>query len=331
MGCGPNRPGDQSAATAATQAANLARHFRSIGHEIMDWEVCNEWAGGGGQGVALSTYESYFTTIGAALHDINANYKIWGPAELSPGTYDLRQFANDVGTACGGVLWHSYDANTDLNGNLTDSLAVVYGSKGAQSPNASNTRHALSRTALADVEIGPLEYNLATASPPIWSGNQDGTYIGGVWLALILIGMWRSTSNMTVGAIWDIGGDSSFGLIANQQQGSSIGTLSPQGYYLGYAGQHMGGNEVIVTTTLNDMQIVATVRSNNFAIQLVNYDTRNGQAVSIATAGRLPRGAIRRWEIGKSSHNAPRIGTQPSLGSISVPSESIVMLTGTLQ
>lgn len=92
-----------------------------------------------------------------------------------------------------------------------------------------------------------------------------------------------------------------------------------------------------MTSTIANLAIWAVKPSaTTFAIVLINYDLSAARTVNLSvSAGGVPSGTIARWEIGKSSPGGPVsptpvTGTQASLASISVASETVVLLTGTL-
>jgi hypothetical protein len=126
------------------------------------------------------------------------------------------------------------------------------------------------------------------------------------------------------------------GAIGNRQQNGNMAMVDAAGYFIGRAGQTLYGPEYASTTTINNLAILAVKpTTTTFAILLINYDLTNSRMVSLAVSGGVPTGTITRWEIGKSSPGAPNSPTpitraHAGLESISIASETIVILTGQL-
>ncbi len=326
---------DISPSTRATNAANFATYLNNNGHSnIMDWQVGILWDRN--PGWPQSTVIQYFNAVADALHGVNPNYRVWGPAQWDPGAFANATFGNQVGSArCQGVKWVSYDV-VGTNRNITDSLDICYGAKGVNNPDAINQRNALAGTPLANVALGTFDYNMCETAE-IETAVQSGRYMGGIYAMCYLYGLFRSTNNVTACALQNIVQYGSNGCIGSDQQGSSLTGVSCTGYLMGKFGQSFFGPEYTVNSTIANMAIWAVKPSaTTFAIALINYDLTNARTVNLSvSAGGVPTGTISRWEIGKSSPGAPIsptpvISTQPSLSTISIASETVVILTGNL-
>lgn len=159
----------------------------------------------------------------------------------------------------------------------------------------------------------------------------QGTIVGAVYNALLLSRCFISDSNFTMGGMWDIVQDSNFGAIGNKQNGGDNAAIDEQGTYLMRAAQLLPGKEVSSTTTASNVQILATTRGNQFAIQLVNYDTETDKSATIelvpAHGKGLQHGSFTRWEL-SSQHPHGNVTAIPALTDILLPAESIVIITG---
>jgi hypothetical protein len=299
-----------SASQEATYASNFATAMRNAGHEITTWEIGNE-----SLNILpdVASYLNYYLPIARALHTVNANYKVGGPATTWWGAYDPAQFANGVAAGdCDFYEFHAYNFQ-----GITDHASIYNGAKNFG--DADSIRTALRNTKLANVPIFLSEWNLDgdfNTNPGI-----QITYVGAIADALLSTRMWQGDPNIMGAAYWDAISDPKFGAIETN------GQINPPGYYLGYAGQHMPGAEVTVSGVSGNLQVLATKNGSNVAIQLVNYDTASASANNITLTGGQPSGAITRWEIGKSNQSTPNVSTQASLSSVNVPSEQIVILT----
>jgi len=321
--------------TRASNAANFATYLNNNGHSnVMDWQVGILWDRN--PGWPQSTVIQYFNAVADALHGVNPNYRVWGPAQWDPGAFANATFGNQVGSArCQGVKWVSYDV-AGTNRNITDSLDICYGAKGVNNPDAINQRNALAGTPLANVALGTFDYNMCETAE-VQTAVQNGRYMAGIYAMCYLYGLFRSTNNVTACALQNIVGYQSNGCIGSDQQGGSLTGVSCTGYMIGKFGQSFFGPEYTVNSTIANLAIWAVKPSaTTFAIALINYDLSSSRIVNLAvSAGGVPSGTIARWEIGKSSPGAPNsptpvTGTQASLASISVASETVVLLTGTL-
>jgi len=307
MGCGGPSGAtalDYTASQHAAWVTAFANYLNSQGHgSILDWEVGFEW-GSTGTGVPLSTVVSYFNTIADALHAVNSSYRVWGPPQIWENSYDTASFANQVGTRCYGVPYHSYNITANTTGQITDPLDVVYGAKGANAQTAITQRNALAGTPLATAPIGLLEHNLAYSfsGGNYVSVDQCGQYIGAVWAAAHLLGLFKSTSGFEAAALNGLVGNGDFGVIANAQTGTNPALIDAQGYFLGKAGQTLYGPEYTASTTISRMVILAVKpTANTYAIALVNWDQTATATVNLSISGGSPSGPIARWQLGKQA------------------------------
>jgi len=195
-------------------------------------------------------------------------------------------------------------------------------------PTATVTASPLSaRTDLAGTGADSIPIMMAGNLGPLATGAALNTSFSGmVGLALLISKYFK---NDPLGKFW-------FNLADLYYTGPSqftgdISEITPQGHYIHAAAIRMLGNQVTVTNNLTNVDILATVSGKNFAIQLINYDLSAVKVASIGIVGGIVTGTINRWEMGKSSAAVPIIGTQASVSSVSLPSETVVILTGVLQ
>jgi len=335
------QPSAGSASTLASRAANFANYLRNNGFsDIMDFSVGNLWSTEQfAQGNSQSTVISYFNAIADALHGVNASYRCWGPAQWNPGFLANSTWASQVGTRCNGVSWMSYDvlpsgatSGVQIGDPMIDSKDVAYGTKGINNPDGVNQRNALSGTVLANVPLASFDLNMSEYAA------EGAQYIGGIYMACYIVGVFKSTpGGIECFTMQSIGGSNWPGsAIGNQQFGGNMTRVSAAGYILGKAGQSVFGPEYTVTSSIQNLSILAVKpTATTFAVMLINYDTANARTVNLSvSAGGVPSGTISRWEIGKSSPGTPTptpvTGTQPSLSAIAIASETVVILTGTL-
>jgi hypothetical protein len=327
-----------SASTMAARAANFARYLNSNGYsDIVDWTIGNIWSF---NGISQATTITYFNAVSDALHGVNPAYRIWGPPQWKPAAYANSTWASQVGATRnnGGVVWVSYDVPADNNNaNITVGLDRAYGQWGVNNQNAVVQRNALAGTSMANANLGVIEWNMAEDMVNIVTINQSGRYMGGIYAACHLYGIWKSvTSGVDFANLQNIVDYNNNGAIGNRQQNGNMAMVDAAGYFVGRAGQTLYGPEYASTTTINNLAILAVKpTTTTFAILLINYDLTNSRMVNFAVSGGVPTGTITRWEIGKSSPGAPNSPTpvtraHAGLESISIASETIVILTGQL-
>lgn len=304
-------------ATYASWATAIANHFKSKGQECFWWEVGNE----PDAGLGTANYVNYFTAIADALHTVNANYQVGGPASsfYDAGGYVTALIKNVPNSKIGFISYHAYG----FPGNATPTPNQVYSQALGESIGTTVPRSQTNIPANIPLFMG--EYN------QLLDGGNNSTYTAALFSGLICTQNFKDDVNFGGNMLWDILYNSGFGAIGNAfRSGGSSSVIDPQGYYLGYAGQHMGGAELTVSGVSGNLQVLATKNGNNFAYQFINYDTSNPSSVNLTNTGGTPSGTITRWEIGKSNPNTPAISTQGSLSGINIPSEQIVILTGSL-
>lgn len=305
--------------TCAQWAANFAKMMKGQGHEIMYWEVGNEL-----DGLGPNAYASYFNPIADALHAVNPDYLVGGPVASWWNGIDLGTFASLSGSRCGFINFHSYSANP----GTVPSYASAMGGSAVLA-----ARNQVNNTALAHLPIGMLEYNMINVPDSSSAGATQAQIYGAVWTALLLMACVTQETAAHSGdlmcALWDIVNDSNYGVIGNQFNGGSgnYTTITPQGWYLGYAGQHMAGSMVAAVTTKSNLQVMATVNGGHFAVQLINYSTSTSQTLNIATSGLALPASITRWELSAANPNTT-ISTLANLTGVVVPAQSIVIVSG---
>ena len=315
VGVGPGS-NDTSISPAdwATRVAAFASRMRNAGHEVSYWEIGNEL-----DGMNVGTYCQYFNAIADALHGVDAAYRVGGTVASWWGGIDIAAFVANTGSRAGFFDFHAYPTGP------SDTADQVY-AKAASFSDVASVRTALAGSPIADIPIGLLEYNMdgLPGDEP-----RQATYVGAIYESLLLTQALRSDEGFTMAGLWDAVGDSYYGVVGNEASGYDNSVITAQGYYLGYAGQHMGGAELSASSSLSKLQVLATKSGSQLAIQLVNYDTSTDRTVSVGLDGCLAS-SVSRWELGKSA-GTPAASTLTSLSSVSVPSESIVILTATLQ
>ena len=104
--------------------------------------------------------------------------------------------------------------------------------------------------------------------------------------------------------------------------------ITLQGWYLGLGGQMLPGQEVDVSTGLQNVHAMATMNAGKFGAQFVNT---GGGSVNLVPAfvGREVRGPFSVVTMGKG-HDQPVTTTPDDLGVVDVPGESIVLVSGEL-
>lgn len=327
-----------STSVVASRAANFASYLRNNGFsDILDFSVGNLWDR---LGISQSRMTSYFTAVADALHGVNSAYRVWGPPQWDPTAYANSTFGavSNIGTRCNGIIWMGYHGTGPVN-NLTMPLATLYGQFGVNTTDSSSQRAALAGTPLANKPFGLIEYTIGENDGHDNTLAETGQYLGATYAAAFIYGLFKN----------DPGGGMDFanwqnivryldeGVIGSRQQGNNLSAVTAAGYFIGKAGQSLFGPEYTVNSSIANLVILAVKPSpTTFAIMLLNYDLSASRTVNLAvSAGGVPSGTIARWEIGKSSPGGPVsptpvTGTQASLASITVASETVVILTGTL-
>lgn len=301
----------------ASYATATAQYFRSIGQDVMLWEVGNECDGMGAQ-----TYSTYFNAIADALHAVNHKYLVGGPVGSWFNGIDLAQFVQYSGASrIGFIDFHSYPVDN------SDSIETAY-SKAATFSDVASARQVLAGTAAAHLPIALLEYNMNPQEQPdgTWGLPIQGGVQGAVYVALLLSQGFMSDKNFALAGIWDLVSDSNYGVIGNAQQNGNNRDIDPQGLYLREAGHILPGEQVTASTSLPNLQILATRRDSSVSIQMVNYDTGLGQSVTVEVQGGPANTTFRRWEL-SAAHPSGSVSYVNGLTNVPVPSESIVILS----
>lgn len=318
FGIGP-AGGDTSLSPSvwASYATATARYFRSIGQEVMYWEVGNEC-----DGMGAHTYSTYFNAIADALHAVNRKYLVGGPVGSWFNGIDLAQFVRYSGASrIGFIDFHGYPVAS------TDSIETAY-SKAATFSDVASARQVIANTAAAQLPIALLEYNMNAQPQPDGSYGLpiQGTVPGAVYVALLLTQGFMSDTNFAMAGIWDLVSDSNYGVIGNSQQDGDLRDVDPQGMYLRQAAQLLPGAQIAASTTLANLQILATRTGSALSIQLVNYDTATRQSVTVKVQGGQAGGLYRRWEL-SAAHPSGSASHVNGLANLAIPSQSIVILS----
>jgi hypothetical protein len=318
FGIGPGG-GDTSLppATWAEYARATALHFRGIGQEITYWEAGNEC-----DPMGAVVYSQYFNAIADALHSVNRAYLVGGPVASWWNGIDMSTFVSLSGTRLGFIDFHSYLVNNADSMQTAYERAITFGE-------VKQARQAVAGTVAAKLPIALLEYNMNGGPQPngTWGLPVQGTIAGAVYAALLLTQAFASDPRFTMGGLWDLVADSNYGAIANSYDKNSYHAIDEQGWYLRQAARLMPGQQVLATTTAPDLQVLATTSGRRFSIQLVNYNLKKAQSVTVGVGGRTTSSPILRWEL--SAHYPSGHGsTTASLTQVAIPPQSIVILNG---
>lgn len=312
-----------SASSLASRATQMAQRAISLGRPITLYELWNEPGPNGP--IPISTYCAWYNAVQAALKAVNSSYKLFGPVSSSVSSTApdpwLQTFAASCPTA-DGVCFHAYSY---VPGAQPSTAAGVYALN--QIPTELSVAAAtLAGTALANKPIMIGQYNLNSAD----NGTDpwQGTITGAVWTALQLYQAMNLNVNLQYGAFWEIYADQTYGVI----QGTSNPTIKPAGYYLGHAGQVLGGNRVTVNTAnMPNVKAWGTVSGNNYAIELINYNTATSFPGTLITINPGGTANVNTWQISPSSLTpATSTITSSALSSsgITLPAQSVTHLTG---
>ncbi len=318
FGIGPN-DGHTSLppSTWAQYARATALHFLEIGQKITYWEAGNEC-----DPMGAEVYSQYFNAIADALHSVDDAYLVGGPVASYWNGIHLPTFIRLSGTRLGFIDFHSYQLSD------ADSMQTAY-EKAATFGDVMNARHAVAGTVAASLPIGLLEYNMNGFPGPngTYGEPAQGTITGAVYIALLLTQAFGSDPNFTMGGLWDLTTDSYYGAIGNAQDKLSYHAIDEQGWYLRQAARLMPGQQVHVTTTTSDLQVLATRSDRRFSIQLVNYNLDEEQSVAISVKGGMTGSPYTRWEL-SAQYPAGHLSTMASLIQVPLPPQSIVILSG---
>ena len=320
FGIGP-RAGDTSLspATWAQYAKATALHFREIGQEITYWEAGNEC-----DPMGAVVYSRYFNAIADALHSVSPAFLVGGPVASWWNGIDLPAFISQSGARLGFIDFHSYPVSG------TESTQAAY--EGAVAfADVLSARKAVAGTVAASLPIGLLEYNMNGEKQPdgLYGLPAQGTITGAVYAALLLTRAFASDPDASslMGGLWDLVGDSNYGAIGNARDKTNYHLIDEQGRYLRQAARLMPGQQVTATTTVADLQVLATRNGQGFSVQLVNYNLGKKQSVAISIKGRTTSSPVARWELSATYPNG-LLSTAPSLSQVPLPPQSIVILSG---
>lgn len=305
-----------SPSTWASWAVAVANHLKAAGQECFWWEIGNEPDGTGG--IGGPTYATYFNAIADALHSVNPNYKCGGPvlSYWGSGGYD-QSFLQSCASRIGYVVWHAYG----FAGNATPSSSQVY-QQALNYGNISSVRNEVNGYGLTKIPFAINEYN------NLLDGGNNSGFDSAMFSCLFVTGAFKSDPMFTMSAVWDlVGPNGGFSCIGNSFMGDNS-TIDPQGWYLGLAGQLMPGSEVTATSTLGNLQLLASKTATAWALQVANYDTSGAsQTLNVGlTGGTVGRINMAQISAGRSSVLR---STPGSLNGIPCPSRSITFLTGT--
>jgi hypothetical protein len=96
---------------------------------------------------------------------------------------------------------------------------------------------------------------------------------------------------------------------------------------LGRGHRTLVGTRKGVLATAPELQVLATRSDRSFSIQLVNYHLSEERSVTVTVKGRRPGSPLARWELSANDPNGLN-STMASLNQVSVPPQSIVILSG---
>ncbi len=318
FGIGPSAADTSlSPATWAQYARATALRFRAAGQEITHWEVGNEC-----DPMGATIYSGYFNAIADALHAVNPSSLVGGPVASWWNGIDLPAFISHSGTRLGFIDFHSYPVYR------TDSTRAAY-EKAVAFSDVRRARAAMAGTAAAGLPIGLLEYNMNGGEQPNgrWGLPAQAAISGAVYIALLLTQAFASDSRFTMGGLWDLVADSNYGAIGNAQDKSSYHAIDEQGWYLRQTARLLPGQQVTATTTIPDMQVLATRNDRDFAVQLVNFSLSAERSVAVSVTGRAPDGPVAGWLL-SAHYPTGRVSAAARLTRVLLPPQSIVMLSG---
>jgi hypothetical protein len=255
-----------------TEITNFAKAMIAAGYPISYYELGNETDGS----VTTANYITQFNTVAAALHAVNPAYKLGGPVwswwDAGDGTNPLQTFCAGVGSNLGFVDFHSY-------GTQSGAAPINYG---LTYTDVASARSAMTAAGIStNIPIGLLEYNENGAPPG--DATQASNY-GAVYAALMGIGGLNQDINYTMGGLWDIEQDSYYGAISNNNSG--FGNISPVGWTLGLAGQHIYGLRVgpasPVVSGSQNLVVLPVLNGTAFAVMIVNYNSSSSYTGQVA-------------------------------------------------
>jgi hypothetical protein len=272
--------------------------------------------------MGAEVYSQYFNAIADSLHSVNPGYVVGGPVASWWNGIDLPAFISHSGARLGFIDFHSYPVND------TDSTQTAYG-KAAAFADVKSARHAVAGTVAASLPICLLEYNMngGQQANGTYGLPAQGTITGAVYVALLLTRAFVSDPGFTMSGLWDLVANSNYGVIGNAQDKASYHAIDEQGRYLREAARVMPGRQVLATTTVPDLQVLATKSDGRFSIQLVNYSLRKAQSAAVRVTGRTAGSPVMRWEL-SAPHPNGHVSATASLTRVTLPPQSIVILSG---
>ena len=301
----------QSGSYWATAAKQLANKFIAEGRECFLWEFSNEMNGN----MDLNTWCSWFNQVADALHSINPNYKMFGPVLAGVDDGWMQTFASTCGSRAAVLDWHEY---TNGGNGVGGDPASMYNTVSTES---SRVRSDVSGTAAANYPLFLGEYSTSyNCNDPMMQ-----QIYGAVYTALLLQDGYDSDSNFQYGGIWEVANDGQCGVIQNNTQ------VAPAGYYLSYAGHHLGGRRASVSDNIGSgLKTTATINGKNFGVQIINSNQSAQNNVSIAFQNGNALTA-KSWIISPSQTSGQETTNLTSLTGFNLPANSIFILSGTLE
>lgn len=306
----------------ASACTKIANHFKTTNGgdgkplNVWGWEIGNE-----DDGTDIGTYCSYFNAGADAFHAVDPNYKIIGTVDSFVHGGRFTSFAQQSGSRIGALCYHNYlycggSDPTPSDQNLFTS--------GRPASDAQQTRSQVAGTAAANAPIFMGEWNMECAAA---GEAREQQIIGANFAARWIYQGLNANAGVEMGAMWEMANDGTYGAI----QGSSI---SPEGWFLGKAGNTMDGARVTATINAGGLRdILATKSGGAFGVMINNYDQGSAITGQVALShwpfNNTGTGSINKWEISPAHQQGNLTTVSVTAGltaSITVPAGSVVIL-----
>ena len=264
----------------ATACRLMAQHFKSTNGRnglplhVWGWEVGNE-----NDSISINTYCQYFDAAADAFHSIDPTYRIIGPVSSWANAVRIKSFAQQCGSRIGAICYHNYGYCYDPRKPVPSDEALL----GSELPamDARRVRAELVGTAAAHVPIFMGEYNIECSATP---DQRQQQVMGAVFTANWLISAHQTDSGVEMGAIWEMAGDGTYGVI---QRGSDGWTrIVPNGCLIAKAGRIMAGQEVTSSFTRpGKRRCLAIANGQKIGVMIVNYDLADALSGAVGLGG----------------------------------------------
>jgi hypothetical protein len=296
------------------QFVQLAQYAFSKGFPCYLWEVFNEYPHGQNISTHLACISAVATALAAYNDGTGNTHHVFGLADDFPYQDDAQNAQNTLGSQFAGCSWHRYTSGATGTESPTQNLndASVWGNNLAI-PIANVT---------ANKPQAITEHNVSFNG----SDGDNGSYVGACHSALAMQSVAKSGANVVYGGHWNLFGDSNFGVIPLNGNGSApAGFIRPTGYTVSQCARWMAGQQVTIIGSASNLGVLATKNGNDYTIQLINYGSSQ-QSITLSVTGDIPGRTYNYWEIGSVNQNTPHQTTTTNL-TVNVPAISVVMLS----